>query len=81
MAAEMQTREAFMATAIFHQDFHYSRLVPPIGWVVKAAEGPQVFPRDLIDAAVKAGAATLVKEPVVKAPVGKKPRQDAASAT
>lgn len=46
--------------AIFHRDFNYSSRRVNAGWAVKAAPEPQVFPRELIEAAVACGAATLV---------------------
>lgn len=45
--------------AIFNKDFNYSSRLRNAGWSVKASEEPQSYPRELIDAAVAAGAAEL----------------------
>lgn len=49
-----------MAKAIFHRDFNYSSRQRNAGWAVKASADPQSFPRELIDAALRAGVAELV---------------------
>lgn len=49
-----------MAKAIFHREFHYTSRKVNAGWSVKPSPQPQSFPRELIDAAVKAGVATNV---------------------
>jgi len=48
-----------MAKAIFHGPFNYSSKVSPFGWSIKASPEPQAFPREVINAAVKAGVATI----------------------
>lgn len=51
-----------MAKAIFVKDFNYTSRIRNAGWAVKASEAPQSFPRELIDAAIKAGAAVSCKK-------------------
>lgn len=46
--------------AIFHRDFNFTSRRVNAGWAVKANPEPQSFPRELIEAAVERGAATLV---------------------
>lgn len=46
--------------AIFHRDFNYSSRRVNAGWAVKASPVPQSFPRELIEAAVAGGIATIV---------------------
>ncbi|MEI4470924.1 hypothetical protein [Frigidibacter sp. MR17.24] len=46
--------------AIFTREFHWKRPHSPLGFGAKAKPEPQQFPEDFIQAAVKAGAATLV---------------------
>lgn len=47
--------------AIFTREFHYTRSAPPrLGWGATPSPEPQLFPREFIQAAVRAGAATLV---------------------
>lgn len=62
-----------MATAIFHSDFNYSSRKTNAGWSVRASKEPQTFPRELIDAAVRAGVATRAKK---DAPSSRQPRRD-----
>lgn len=50
-----------MAKAIFHRDFNWSR-PKGLGFGAKAGPQPQSFPRDFIDRAVAAGAATEVPQ-------------------
>lgn len=50
-----------MAKAIFEREFHYSSRTKNAGWSARPSPDPQTFPREFIDAAVKAGAATEVK--------------------
>ena len=50
-----------MAKAIFHREFHYTSRKVNAGWSVKPSPKPQTFPRELIDAAVKAGVAKEVR--------------------
>lgn len=50
-----------MAEAIFEREFDYSSRAENAGWAAKPSPEPQTFPREFIDAAVKAGAATEVK--------------------
>ena len=47
--------------AIFHKDFNYSSRTRNAGWSAKASGKPQSFPREFIDAAVKAGVAEVVE--------------------
>lgn len=56
-----------MAKAIFHGAFHYSSRKTNAGWSVYPSPEPQYFPRELIDAAVKAGRATEVLPVTAKA--------------
>lgn len=49
-----------MAKAIFHRAFHYTSMKRNAGWSVYPKDEPQYFPRELIDAAVKAGCAIEV---------------------
>lgn len=44
--------------AIFHCDFNYTSRKVNAGWSVKAKREPQSFPRELVEAAIKAGVAT-----------------------
>lgn len=53
--------------AIFHREFHWSRPNSAVGFGAKAKPEAQSFPRDFIEAAVKAGAATLVERKPRKA--------------
>ena len=46
--------------AIFHRDFNYSSRTHNVGWSVKASPEPQLFPQELIEAAVLRGVATIV---------------------
>lgn len=48
-----------MAKAIFHADFNFSSRLTRAGWSVKASKKPQTWPRELIDAGIAAGVATL----------------------
>ena len=57
-----------MAKAIFHGPFHYTSRKRNVGWSVYPKPEPQYFPRELIDAAVKAGRATEVLPKRAKAP-------------
>jgi hypothetical protein len=50
-----------MAKAIFDREFHYSSRTRNAGWSASPSPDPQTFPREFIDAAVSAGAATEVK--------------------
>lgn len=43
--------------AIFHCDFNYTSRKVNAGWSVKAKREPQSFPRELVEAAIKAGVA------------------------
>lgn len=52
--------------AIFYSDFHYTSRSRNAGWSVRAMKKPQTFPRELIEAAVKAGIAKEVKPKRVK---------------
>lgn len=54
--------------AIFNKDFNYSSRKRNVGWSVKASEKPQTFPRELIDAAIAAGAAEPVEPKKKKIP-------------
>lgn len=49
-----------MAKAIFTGEFHYSSRKTYVGWSAYPKPEPQHFPREFIDAAVKAGRATEV---------------------
>ena len=49
-----------MAKAIFTGEFHYSSRKTNAGWSIYPSPEPQYFPREVIDAAVKAGRATEV---------------------
>lgn len=44
-----------MVKAIFHADFNYTSRKTNAGWSIKASKTPQVFPRECIEAAIKAG--------------------------
>lgn len=44
--------------AIFHHDFHWGRKKSNIGFAAYASPNPQTFPRDFIEAAIKANCAT-----------------------
>lgn len=46
--------------AIFHKNFEYNRPKSRFSFSVKASPEPQTKPRDLIEAAIKAGVATYV---------------------
>jgi len=48
--------------AIFTREFHWSRPRSPLGFGARPSPEPQTFPRDFIEAAVKAGAATRVRK-------------------
>lgn len=48
-----------MATAIFHKAFNFSSRKRNAGWSIKASTSAQSFPQEVIDAAIKAGAAKL----------------------
>jgi len=56
-----------MATAVFNRDFHMNFPKEGFGFGAVANSTPQSFPREFIDAAVKAGAAarTPKKKPAV----------------
>ena len=54
-----------MAKAIFTGEFHYSSRKTNAGWSIRPSDEPQYFPREVIDAAVKAGRATEVLPEVV----------------
>lgn len=66
--------------AIFHRDYNYSSRRVNAGWAVKASPEPQTYPRELIEAAVARGAATLVpprrKAPQAPLPEPQKPLLD-----
>lgn len=47
--------------AIFEKDFNYSSRLRNAGWSVKASPEPQSYPRELVEAAIKAGVAGKVK--------------------
>lgn len=49
-----------MARAIFHRDFRFDRPNSPHCFDVKSSPEPQSRPRDVIDAAIEAGAAKRV---------------------
>jgi len=55
-----------MARAIFHKVFNFTDTKNGIGWRVKPADEPQTYPKRVIDAAVKAGAAKPVTTKRVK---------------
>ena len=63
-----------MAKAIFTGEFHYSSRKTNAGWTAKPSDDPQYFPREFIDAAVKAGRATEVL-PETKAKTASKGRK------
>lgn len=46
--------------AVFSREFHWRRPKSGLGFGARASDEPQTFPRDFIDAAVKAGAAEIV---------------------
>lgn len=46
--------------AIFHREFRYSSRRRNAGWHVRATDEPQNLPREVIEAAVVAGAAEVV---------------------
>lgn len=49
--------------AIFHKPFEYDRRPKQnVAWSIQASPEPQSFPRDVIEAAVDAGKATLVEK-------------------
>lgn len=50
-----------MAKAIFTKAIGYTPEKGPVGWYAEASPEPQSFPREFIDYAVSAGAATLVE--------------------
>lgn len=53
--------------AIFHRDFEYDhRPVRGMTQVIKAGPGPQIWPAEIIDAAIKAGAAVEYVKPKLK---------------
>jgi len=62
-----------MAKAIFTRDFNYTSRIRNAGWAVKAGPQPQSFPRELIEAAVRAGRAREV--PPARARRGRGPRR------
>jgi hypothetical protein len=49
-----------MVKALFHREFNWRRPNSPIGFCVKPLDQPQTLPRDVIEAAVAKGAATIV---------------------
>lgn len=49
-----------MAQAIFHKEFNLTPKGRGMSWNVKPSDEPQTHPQEVIDAAVKAGAATVV---------------------
>ncbi|RNF32950.1 hypothetical protein A7A09_019245 [Paracoccus methylarcula] len=49
-----------MAKAIFHREFHYSSRTRNAGWSAYPKAEAQSFPREFIEAAVKAGCAERV---------------------
>lgn len=55
-----------LTKAIFTREFHWSRPRSPLGYGAKASPDPQTFPRDFIEAAIKAGAAIPVAKPAPK---------------
>ena len=50
-----------MAKAIFHRDFEFRRPRKNFAKSVKAHPEPQTLPKDVVDAAVAAGAAEIVE--------------------
>ena len=46
--------------AIFTTDFHYSSKKRNAGWSIYASEEPQIFPSEVIEAAVERGVAKIV---------------------
>lgn len=48
--------------AIFTREFHWSRPNSPLGFGARPSPEPQTFPRDFIDAAIRAGAAQAVPQ-------------------
>ncbi|WP_028716883.1 hypothetical protein [Paracoccus sp. J39] len=46
-----------MAKAIFTREFHYTSMTRNAGWSAYPRDEPQYYPREFIDAAVKAGCA------------------------
>ena len=60
-----------MAKAIFHKDFRFDRPGSPHCFDVKKSAEPQSRPRDVIDAAVAAGAATRIDGPKAGKPARK----------
>lgn len=52
-----------LTKAIFLREFHWSRPNSPLGFGAKASQEPQSFPRDFIEAAIRAGAAIPVRKP------------------
>lgn len=55
--------EVDMAWAIFDRDFGWDRPKSPVSFWTKASGEPQSFPRDVIDAAIAAGAARAFETP------------------
>ncbi|SMO78861.1 hypothetical protein [Paracoccus laeviglucosivorans] len=55
-----------MAKAIFTEEFHFTSMKRNAGWSAYPKPEPQYYPREFIDAAVKAGRATEVKPSVRK---------------
>lgn len=51
-----------MTKAVFTREFHWNRPGSNIGFGARPKVGPQNFPRDFIAAAVRAGAATEVRD-------------------
>lgn len=49
-----------MPRAIFSTPFNYSSRLRNAGWAIEASKAAQSFPREVIDAAVKAGVAKEV---------------------
>lgn len=49
--------------AIFLREFHWSRPNSPLGFGARPSPEPQSFPRDFIEAAIKAGAAIPAPKP------------------
>jgi len=47
-----------MPKAIFHKIFNHSNRSKGISWRVNPSNEPQSYPREVIDAAVRAGSAT-----------------------
>lgn len=50
-----------MAKAIFIRPFNYTSRLRNAGWSAKAADYPQRFPREFIQAAISAGCAVEVR--------------------